>query len=376
MDQNKRRERQTSEAAHWWRVVFLRSSKELATAERENFLRWLRESPVNVAELLHMAHVHDTLGRFKLWGEVKNEVEDSAAQAPDVVSLAEYRNVMHPAVAEQSRPRKWLRPTGLVAAAAATIVALFIVPAYLGQTISTAHGERRVVTLNDGSIVQLDPETTLRVRFKKHEREMTLRQGRALFRVAKDPQHPFLVLANGTVVRAVGTIFGVEERSDKNVVVTVSEGKVAVLPRSDGALAVKRDEEKVSPGSEQKQVRSSVKGGSSDYAIYLSAGKQLTIANSGAEPVRSVDAGSELSWANGRLVFVAAPLGEAIEEFNRYTHLRMSVSDQQLARRPISGVFDVTDPESFIAFIEAGTGARVSREQDTIVIAPYERNGG
>jgi transmembrane sensor len=376
MDQNKRRERQTSEAAHWWRVVFLRSSNELSTVERQAFLRWLRESPVNVAELLHMAHVHDTLGRFKLWEEVKNEVEASPVQAADVVSFAEYRRVMLPIVEEHSRSRKWLRASGIVATAAAIIIAFFIVPAYFGQTISTAHGERRVVTLNDGSIVQLDPETTLRVRFKKHEREMTLRQGRALFRVAKDPQHPFLVLANGTVVRAVGTIFGVEERSDKNVVVTVSEGKVAVLPRLDYALAVERDEKKVSLRSEQKQTRGSVKDASYNDAIYLSAGKQLTIANSGAEPVRSVDAVSELSWANGRLVFVAAPLGEAVDEFNRYTHLRMSVSDQQLARRPISGVFDVTDPESFIAFIEAGTGARVSREQDTIVISPFERNGG
>jgi len=259
--------------------------------------------------------------------------------------------------------------------AAATLIALFIVPAYLGQTISTAHGERRAVTLNDGSTVQLDPETTLRVRFKKNEREMTLKRGRALFHVAKDTQHPFLVLANGTVVRAVGTIFGVEERGDKNVVVTVSEGKVAVLPRLDRALAAKRDEKKVSPRSEQKQVHGSVKDGISEDAIYLSAGKQLTIANSGVEPVRAVDAGSELSWANGRLVFVAAPLGEAVEEFNRYTQVRMSVSDQQLARRPISGVFDVTDPESFIAFIEAGTGARVSREQDAIVIAPIDKNG-
>jgi len=376
MDQNKRRERQTSEAAYWWNIVFLRSAGELSVAEREEFLRWLHESPVNVAELLHMAHVHDTLGRFKLWDEVKNEVEDSSTQATDVVSFAEYRNVLRPTIEAQSRSRKWLRPLGLIAAAATTIIALFVVPAYFGQTISTAHGERRVVTLNDGSIVQLDPETTLRVRFNKHERDLILKRGRALFHVAKDPQHPFLVSANETVVRAVGTIFGVEERSDRNVVVTVAEGKVAVLPRSDSAPSVKHDEKKASSSRlAQKQPRSS-KHGSAEDAIYLSAGKQVTIANSGVELVRAVDAGNELSWADGRLVFVAAPLGEAIEEFNRYTHVRLTVSDQQLAQRPISGVFDVADPESFIAFIEAGTGARVSRERDTIVIAPFNGSGG
>jgi transmembrane sensor len=41
---------------------------------------------------------------------------------------------------------------------------------------------------------------------------VTLERGRAVFHVAKDKARPFLVSSNGTVVRAVGTVFGVEQR--------------------------------------------------------------------------------------------------------------------------------------------------------------------
>src|SRR5690606_23063359 len=106
--------------------------------------------------------------------------------------------------------------------------ALWLLPSFNGQLIATERGERREVVLADGSVVQVDPQTRLDVRFDDRFRRVVLTQGRAVFRVARQPGRPFFVESGEAVVRAVGTAFGVERREHGRLVVTVAEGKVAV----------------------------------------------------------------------------------------------------------------------------------------------------
>ncbi len=61
MDANSRRARAAAEAAEWWVRI---ESGELSRGEREQFVDWLRESAVHVAEMLRMAEVHGALERF------------------------------------------------------------------------------------------------------------------------------------------------------------------------------------------------------------------------------------------------------------------------------------------------------------------------
>ena len=95
--------------------------------------------------------------------------------------------------------------------------------------IQTERGERREVALADGSVVQVDPETRLRVKYEEHVRRVYLEHGRAFFHVAKNAERPFLVESNDTAVRAVGTAFAVEQRDNATILVTVAEGKVAIF---------------------------------------------------------------------------------------------------------------------------------------------------
>src|SRR5688500_5787360 len=84
MDANERRTRASHEAAQWWNRLSLEQPNEVSRTDREQFTQWLRESPLHVAELLRIAHVHDALERFKGWGEI--EVADAGSPA-NVVSL-------------------------------------------------------------------------------------------------------------------------------------------------------------------------------------------------------------------------------------------------------------------------------------------------
>ena len=255
-----------------------------------------------------------------------------------------------------------------------------------GWTIQTDRGERREVALADGSVIQVDPETRLRVKYEEHARRVFLERGRALFHVAKNTERPFLVEANNTTVRAVGTAFAVE-RQHESIVVTVSEGKVAVFPAHSlsNPLPVKSFpsgsadiRSKVAPGASTAST-SSISSGyqrtqngvqsapsplptSSAPEIFLTANEQVTISGSGsAEMVQVVDSDRALAWADGRLVLENRSVADAVREFNHYNRIQIVLNDEELARRPISGVFNAADPESFVAFLSSVARVHIVR---------------
>jgi len=341
MDANERRERATHEATQWWNRLVIEKSSEISKADRESFTEWLRESPLHVAELLRIAHVHDALERFDLWAGVATGVTDEAS---NVVPLREVEEPSREIGARPARSRVWV----WAVAAGTCLVGILGIWLALGsrdEVIATELAERRQIMLDDGTVVQLEPETKLRVKFEERERLLVLDRGRALFRVAKDPQRPFRVSTNDTSVRAVGTAFGVES-GEQGVIVTVAEGKVAVW-------------------------RSSSEAG----AQPLVAGQQLTVHSSGTvEPVRSVDTARALAWAQGQLVFENDTLARVIEEFNRYNRTQLRISDPQLAARRVSGVFEATDTETLLAFIrQGGDDIAITQSDESIVITSNSR---
>jgi transmembrane sensor len=235
----------------------------------------------------------------------------------------------------------------------------------LQQTIQTERGERREVALADGSVVQVDPETRLRVRFEAHTRRVFLEQGRAFFRVAKIPNRPFQVQADGTTVRAVGTEFGVE-RQQQGVIVTVAEGRVAVISTIEDSRARQ---------SSSRPSGATPIGSSQERAtVLVAAGEQVSIESSGsAEPVHKVDSGRELAWAEGRLVFDNDDIATVISQFNRYNRIQLHVTDPTFAKRRVSGTFDASDSQSFIDFLLGTTRVRVTHNGDQdITLAPAD----
>ena len=360
MDVSDQRTKTKEEAAAW----LLRLESGSATRpEREAFVDWLRESPLHVAEMLRLTNVHDALASFGGWNEVDVA---SASSGSVVVPLADHvPGGTHEAAAAVSRKRpRW------PALAAACLVAIAIGGAALwaglgGTVITTERGERRSVTLTDGSVLQIDPDTELHVRFAKTARDLTLDRGRAVFRVAKDPGRPFSVKAGETTVRAVGTSFGVE-RSRAGVRVTVSEGKVAVLSGSNPLATTLLGARQSSNKGENQSLPPKTRN-----QVFLTANQQITVEQAGsAEPVRTVDSDRELAWARGQLVFEKQSVAAVVADFNHYNQLQLRVADAALANRIVSGVFDSSDPESFIAFLQSTANARVTRsEGDAVELA-------
>jgi len=186
----------------------------------------------------------------------------------------------------------------------------------------TQIGEMRVIPLNDGSVVTLNTNSEIVVRYSQAQRNIELLQGEALFDVAKNKQRPFIVQSGTTQVRAVGTSFSVKALPDRPVQVLVREGIVEV----------KRRDVPVAP-----------------TVMVASNGRAIAPVDAPivANPVETAEVGRELAWRVGRIAFHGEPLGEAAAEFSRYSAVRIQIDDPQVANEKVIGLFVSTDPVGF-----------------------------
>ena len=223
---------------------------------RLRFIEWLRRSPEHIQAYLEVSGVWSELprsdpeGRFDIASLIAR-----ARNAPDVIPLSPVNPRLPPLplAAEPRALRKLSRRPVLAAAALAllsSITALFLwINSDTAHSYSTGIGEQRTIQLPDGSTVELNARSRVKVRLTEGRRDVALIEGQALFRVAKDKQRPFVVRAGDAQVRAVGTEFDVYMKQAETVV-TVVEGRVETYSGADGADAA---------------------------AILLSAGEQLTV---------------------------------------------------------------------------------------------------
>jgi transmembrane sensor len=103
------------------------------------------------------------------------------------------------------------------------------------------------ILLSDGSVATLSKGSSLEFpkSFAGDVRRVFLK-GEAFFDVAKNPTKPFLVFANETVTKVLGTSFRVKAvDGDNTVMVVVKTGKVSVYPEKDYETLSDKDDREV-----------------------------------------------------------------------------------------------------------------------------------
>jgi len=206
----------------------------------------------------------------------------------------------------------------------------------------TRHGEQLSRRLVDDSVLHLNTDSAVTVRYDKKQRLVTLTAGQADFEVAHDPTRPFRVFAGAAEVVAIGTKFDVRLEGDATMV-TVVEGRVAVGP----SPLLK----KLGPHSGQNHP---------PRFVQLGADQQIRVAADEwpATPA-AVDAQRTTAWLHRQIVFDQEPLERVAAEFNRYAPKPIEIATPALRNLEISGVFATDDTEAFIAFLRSLTGVRV-----------------
>lgn len=271
---------------------------------RPAFEAWRDASPAHRAAFERVAHGWNLFG-----GE----------RAGDALRLAaaEARTAAHAA----RRRRRSRQAAGAFAAIAASLVLALLVWPWLdaADVYRTGVGERRMVTLADGSQLTLDGASTVRVRYRRGARELWLDQGQARFDVARDPARPFSVHAGSRVVTATGTAFNIDLMRGR-VVVTMIEGHVRVTPAEAGRAA--------------------------PAPVALRAGEQLA-AQGAAGRIERVEVAGATAWQSGRLIFEDEPLALAVERVNRHVQRKIVLADTRARALRVSGVFKTAEADRF-----------------------------
>ena len=342
-----------SEAADW--LIELQTG-EVDSPMRERFASWLRNSPEHVCAYLELVSLWEDAGRYDSSHKVDVESLIAAARAePNVIPFMELGSTEATLAGHAVTANRVWRglPLRVVAAAA---VALVIISGILvisrPAQYATGIGEQRTVSLADGSSVELDAVSRIRVEFTAHQRRVDLLEGQALFRVAKNAARPFVVVSGGTRVRDVGTQFDVNRNLSKTIV-TVIEGLVSVSYSYQSAAA---------PSPIPVSLR----------PIEVGAGEQIVVAPHVLLRPEPANVTTATAWTRNELIFDSTPLPEVAAQFNRLNARQLLIEGPELQNFHVSGVFPAVDPASLprlLQFLRAQPGIQVIEGDDRIIVA-------
>lgn len=209
------------------------------------------------------------------------------------------------------------------------------------QTHTTKRGEIRLVPLDDGSSVTLNTDSTVTIRYRANERRVELVRGEAWFDVARDRARPFVVTAGDTLLRAVGTSFSVQRLKNTPVQVVVRTGVVeatrANMPTPQRLIANTR-------------------------TISAEAAAFAT------KPIAPAEVSRALAWREGSLSFEDMPLSEVVEQFARYSDLRISFADPAIGTETVTGLYAANNPAGFAKAVARTLHLQVEQTPDAIYL--------
>ncbi|HSX62404.1 MAG TPA: FecR domain-containing protein [Tahibacter sp.] len=279
------------QAARWHAIA---SGRDLSADETRSLDQWLAQNPRH-----RLAYADVCAAAFAL--------EQSRAAAEAVVAPA----------ATARAPRTWLRWSAAAGAPLLLALALLVGPRIApgwqnwNSDLYTEIGKSQSQTLADGSVLELDTDSAVRVRLGSDRRDIELLRGRLAIAVAKDPTRPLHVRAGRVDAMAVGTRF-VVDRNEAGTEVGVHEGIVRVTA-GDAA------------------------------PVELTAGQQAFVGHD--EPAARVGAlSSNDGWTRGVLSVEQVPLAKVLAELDRYLPERIVLADDAHAAMPITATLPLDDP--------------------------------
>jgi transmembrane sensor len=325
----------------------------------EEFVAWLKESPVNVREFLLAYAIEESLDQL----DAKRRIDIDALLAqinPHVTMLPASEASERPERRRQSVTRQWLFKIAAGLAAIGIVGWVLFARQPDWQEFATGTGEQRALQLADGSVVHLNAHSRIALKFSADARDVKLIEGEALFEVHHDEQRPFRVLTRDAVIRDIGTRFNVYSRGD-SMKVAVIEGSVEVTPLpSKGAGST-------SPRAGASQRTQAL---ATPVSRIIVADQQAQIDRNGAVIVDTVpDISETTAWWQRRLVYRNETLANIVEDFNRYNWRRIRLEGEQVMNRSYTGVFNADDPDSLAQVLASDPELIVERQaDDTIVV--------
>ncbi|PKP33803.1 MAG: hypothetical protein CVU00_09780 [Bacteroidetes bacterium HGW-Bacteroidetes-17] len=211
--------------------------------------------------------------------------------------------------------------------------------------IEVPRGGEMFLTLSDGTKVWLNSETELKFPavFTEKERRVYLK-GEALFDVAKDATHPFIVIASGINVTALGTKFNISAYPDDEFLhATLVEGKVVVNEEISGK----------------------------SQSVILEPSQQAYINKSNTQEliIQKVNTDIYTSWAEGRFIFKNESLELILNKLSRWYNVDVFYDDFEVIHSKFSGKMPrFENCETILKLMEKTNSVKFETTEKTILV--------
>ncbi len=248
---------------------------------------------------------------------------------------------------KQSETVKSQRPFLIGTAAMLVVAAILGGAAFfvrdMGITYATEIGGHKTITLADGSRIELNTDSVVRVNEGDDGRHAVLVRGEAYFEIHHDAAHPFSVTANTYRVTDLGTKF-VMRNIANHLEVALVEGSARV--QSTNFLAPVPSA-LLTPGD-----------------VVIADASSMSMTRKSVEQISD-----DLGWRHQVLVFKDATLEGAAGEFNRYNAEKLVVASPDIGSLKINGTFQAKNIELFAQSAKELFGLRVAKIGNETVIS-------
>lgn len=192
----------------------------------------------------------------------------------------------------------------------------------------TATGERRTLTLSDGSRLSLDARTAVDIRFDRQQRLLVLREGAVQLDVVADPTRPFIVANRDGRINAQGSRFMVRQDT---------QGSLASVQQQSVLLS--------NPSGQQQRIE---------------AGQAFAFDPTGIN-AQTPSWRSRTDWLEGRIDVRNEPLGQLVEALRPYVKGFLRISPEA-ARIRVYGVFPLDDSTRTLRSIAETLPVQINRQ--------------
>lgn len=337
-------QKQASKEATDW-LILLKDDPDDADL-RDTFEDWLRQNPVNAAAWEAMQQASKAMDKATpvhadQWQPMLAELRGETTRGPSAIAHLQHSNAAGNRLFARRIGRRQALAFGGIAAAACLTAVVIGPDLYRGlrSDYVTGTAETRTVQLPDDSTVTLAPESAITVAYTPGERLIRLLAGEAFFEVTPNAERPFRVAVETVDVTVLGTAFDVRRGADESDV-SVARGMVRV------------DNATVDPPVTET----------------LTAGQSVRVTWAGGversdSPVERVAA-----WRRNQLIARDEPLGIVVDQLRRYYSGKIIVTDDALAARPVTGVYNLADPVEALRGIARAQNAVVRRITPWVVL--------
>lgn len=209
-------------------------------------------------------------------------------------------------------------------------------PTYLVK--ETRAGAIDSVRLADGSRVFLAENSAISYpdKFETQNRPVVLLRGKAFFKVAKDPKHPFEVTIKNSVVKVLGTSFNINYTITR-IQLSVKTGRVMFTPNSKSGPSILAAGEALSYDLDKNQLR-----------------KENGINSTG--------------WLTKELHFVDMPLDEVCRQLSDYYHVKVVLHVRMNTAKKLNANFSNTSMADVLKVLQQTYPIKIQKKDSVIYI--------